>query len=1567
METKRKRIVASLMSILMFFELLNLNPQIAYAWPGGEGEVCSASIGGRYTGSDGGDYYTPDYKPYLVYDENGNTSYATTDQRHARRKLLMTDSNGETQQIYCIEAEVEYAKGDNCYTSSSGENSRYFRNLPESVQYAIMCAAMYGWQPGKALPIDGINEDDYSYATQMIIWEYQQQIRTSPSDLHDNGQISGTMYYETLVGRPAERAYNWILDQMSKHGTIPSFASRSASSSQSYTLKYDTETGKYHLTLTDSNGIYEDLDISGADGISVRRDGNQYKFTSSRMISAPVTVKLQKDIPMHGTEMLVWGRPGYQTMMTGVEDPVEFYIRFQTETYGTCRIVKTSEDGNASGISFTVTGNNVNRTVTTDTDGTIEITDLMPGVYTITEQAMNQYEPQNSKKVTISSGQTATVSFDNKLKRGDLQVIKSSEDGLVEGVWFHLFGTSLSGQVVDLYTTTNGSGIARFEDVPISGETAYTLEEVDTAIRYVVPESVSAPILWNEVTERSVSNVLKKFCVEVTKTDIEMGASQGDASLAGAVYGLYQGDTLMATYTTGTDGSFVSDYFICGEGWTLKELNPSEGYLLDPTVHEIPADPGCYTIERNLIAKDVTETVIKGRIQLVKHTDMKLEDQLSETEEETTEESATLEDRSIPTPESDSAEKVSDGASETESTDESAEETTNESADDTTEEILQESSTAESLADASVAETSTLEESASEGTLDSAAESDVDVQDEDLSEDLTEAETSLGALVENDVFAPEPLPEEEIEASGGAGFIEQPEEGAVFQIYLEQAGSFEAAKESERDILMTDQNGFAVSKELPYGRYIVHQIEGMEGKAFVPDFIVYIYQDQETYSYILNNQTMKSFLRVEKHDAETGKIIPVSGIGFQVKDLSTGEWVCQNVYYPTPATICVFYTNSEGWLMLPCELPYGQYELIEAVTCHGYVLDSAPVPFTIDGTEDVVVVEKQNVPQKGRIKITKTGEVFASVNHSGDMAELDTGSSIPVMYQPVYEECVLSGAVYEIKAAEDIYTLDGTLRVASGEVVDTVTTGADGIAVSKELYLGTYEICEIQAPDTMVLSTEPQYVELTYAGQEVLVTEASAAFCNERQRVKIQFAKELEEDDVFGIGFGDELAYVSFGLYAAEDLVASDGTMIPADGLIEIVSVNSAGVGLCQTDLPLGSYYLQERTTDAHYTLDDTRYPIVFSYAGQEIPVVEINANDGEAIENALVYGSVSGRKENEDGNGLGGAIIGLFASDMAEFTVETALTVTESAEDGSFRFEHVPYGTWYIREIRQPDGYVLCEEVIPVNIEDHEQVVEVTLVNEWIRGSLTLTKYDKDYPDNKLSGAVFEVYRDVNDDQLLDEADVLLGEMEETEPGIYEVSNIAYGGVLIRETEAPEGFYLDENVYYVMIEADGEVYSVENEAGVGFYNEVHRGGLKIVKTSSDGRLEGFSFRVAGEDYDQTFKTDKNGEILIENLRVGTYTISEVEDSVSADYFRPSPKTVEVVVDALLEVDFHNYRIPEPESETPEVTSTEAPETGDNSNMFIWGAVALLGFGGIVCSLIIRNQEKAATGKTKKK
>ena len=539
----------------------------------------------------------------------------------------------------------------------------------------------------------------------------------------------------------------------------------------------------------------------------------------------------------------------------------------------------------------------------------------------------------------------------------------------------------------------------------------------------------------------------------------------------------------------------------------------------------------------------------------------------------------------------------------------------------------------------------------------------------------------------------------------GSTKIETPEKGAEFEVFLKSAGSYASAKETERDTLVCDKNGFAETKALPYGEYTVKQTKGQSGREHIAPFNVFISEDGETYRYLINNAVFKSAVEIVKKDAETGKTIPAAGIGFKVRNTDTGKFVVQHITYPTPADIDTYYTDITGKLMLPEKLPYGNYEITEQCTAYGYVLNTEPVAFKIDGSKTVVTVEKRNTPQKGIIRIQKSGEVFASVNKSDGV------------YQPVFANKKLAGAVYEITAAEDIITPDGTLRYTKGTAADTVTTDKKGNAASKPLYLGKYTVREIKAPYGMILNSTPKTVELTYGGETVEVTETAIELYNDRQKAEVSLSKILDKDEIFNIGNNGEILSVRFGLYAAEEMTAADGSVIPTDSLLETASCDKNGKLTFKTDIPVGArLYVKEIATDEKYILSDEKYPVLFEYAGQETALVKIKVNGGEVIKNNILYGSVKGLKiDRETESIIAGALFGLFQSNATEFTTENAILTAESDKDGIFTFGSIPFGSWIIKELKPANWYLPNYEIYTVTIDADGQLVEITVTNNRI------------------------------------------------------------------------------------------------------------------------------------------------------------------------------------------------------------------------------------------------------------
>lgn len=762
--------------------------------------------------------------------------------------------------------------------------------------------------------------------------------------------------------------------------------------------------------------------------------------------------------------------------------------------------------------------------------------------------------------------------FKVKTSSGNLKLIKTSEDGNVANIEFTVKGDGYSKTV-----KTNSKGEFELTDL-FPG--SYTVTEI-TDSKYETQKSQTVKVESGKTATVTFKNVLKKWNLTVTKTDAETKSAQGDATLAGAVYGIYNNGKLVDKYTTDKNGSFKTSYYVCGDNWTLKEIEPSEGYLLDETEYHIGAEAKKYTIENNSISMGVTEDILKGKISIIKHTD------------------------------------------------------------------------------------------------------------------------------------------------DGSTKIETPEKCAEFQVYLKSSGSYAKSKESERDTLVCDEYGFAETKDLPYGTYTVHQTKGWNGTEFISDFDVFVSENNKTYKYLINNASLESYVKIIKVDSETGKQIPYAGAGFQIYN-PDGKLVTMTYTYPEVTTIDTFYTNSDGYLITPETLPYGKgYSVVEVQAPYGYILDSTPVYFdiTAENTTDengvtIVKAEKKNTPQKGTITVEKTGEIFSNVTAVGGGYTDENGNDValPTIYQPEYSVSGLSGAVFEIYADEDITTPDGTVRAKKDELVATLKTNSKGTATSKQLYLGKYRVVETVAPYGTVINPEPHTVELTYSGQNEKVTNTSTSFTNDRQKAEIDLTKILEQNEKFNIGNNEEILNVSFGLYADEDLKAANGSVIPKDGLLEIITCDEKGKATFTTDLPIGSYYVKEISTDNHYILSDKKYPVVFEYAGQDVATVHISVNDGESIENEIIYGTIKGLKiDRETGENIAGALFGLFSITETEFTEETAILTSESNEEGIFTFENVPYGEYIIRELKPAEGYLPNEENYTVTISENKEIIEITIENDKI------------------------------------------------------------------------------------------------------------------------------------------------------------------------------------------------------------------------------------------------------------
>ena len=1144
--------------------------------------------------------------------------------------------------VYCIEPGKHVLSGD-MYNENAAEN--YLNKVKnktlstEEIQATLRRTFLYAYT-GK---LDTAESYMKYTATQLLVWEVIVGQRDMNFKRVSNGYTSVekmlSNFRNDYAGQKVSEYYRSYETKIGNDSKSVSFAYSLKSTAKGAAVKTGAD-GTY--TFKDKNKQLKNFDVTVNNGSVVSKSGNSLKVKADDGKTAVVTLT-QNNLSDSGefTGFLTLTSNSKQTLAKLKAGKRKYYAAVKGLENGDLEIIKTSEDGIVSNIEFTVTGNGKTYNVKTDSNGKIKIPNLTAGEYTVTEKVPVRYEKQKSQKVKVQAGKTAFVSFSNTLKTGAIKINKQSEDKENGNRTFDIKGNGKTYTI-----NTNNDGVAMLSDIPVydkdNKKITYTISEKNVPVKYVIPANQKVTLTADATTTKTFKNVLKKFTAEIIKKDSEYDSAQGDGSLAGAIYGIYKGDELVDTYTTDENGYFKTKEYVCGDNWTVKEITPSEGYLLDDTVYSVGAEAKNYTVENNAVKMTVKEEVIKGKISLIKHSD-----------------------------------------------------------DGTTQ-------------------------------------------------------------------------------------IETPEQGAEFEVYLKSAGSYKKANDSEKDHLVCDENGFDETKLLPYGIYIVHQTKGWENTEWMQDFEVVISANEKNYFYLVNDAVLTSLVKIVKKDAETGNIIPVSGIGFKVWDCQNECYVEQKINYPSEMVLDIFYTDESGTLMLPCELVYGDYELHEVQTANGYVLDETPVPFTVDGKEEVITVEKLNTAQKGKISVRKTGDIFARVQRTSSAYTDEAGNLIenPATYTPVFEIGNLAGAVFQVIASEDIITADGTVRAKAGDVVAELITDENGYAETDLLYLGKYEVKEIRAPYGYVLNSESQFVELVYAGQEIEVRDTvNAAFVNDYQKLEISLSKLMESDETFGIGTNEEYKNVRFGLFAGEEITAADGTEIPANGLISEIGLYENMKAVFSVKLPFAKYYVREISTDEHYILGDEKYSFDFKYS-EEAETVIIDCGE---FENKLKRGTVKGLKVNENNEPLENAVFGLFKADCTELTEENTLMTAKSDDKGCFSFADIPFGEFAVREIKAPTGYILSDKVYQVNITEEGQVIEITVENK----PITVEFSKRDTEGNELKGAKLRI---------LDEKGNVIEEWI-SDGTNHIVTKLKAGKYVLTETAAPDGYEIATDISFEVFE----------------------------------------------------------------------------------------------------------------------------------------------------------------------
>ena len=695
-----------------------------------------------------------------------------------------------------------------------------------------------------------------------------------------------------------------------------------------------------------------------------------------------------------------------------------------------------------------------------------------------------------------------------------------------------------------------------------------------------------------------------------------------------------------------------------------------------------------------------------------------------------------------------------------------------------------------------------------------------------------------------------------------AGLIETPEEGAEFELYLKKAGSYGNARAFERDYLVTNRYGYAKTKLLPYGLYVLKQVKGKAGHALKSPVEIFIRGDEDVANppiLTINNQAIRYRLKLIKTDAKTGKTVRLANTAFKLLD-SDGNVVTQTVSYPTRREIDTFYTDENGEVTLPETVTRGMYFIEEVQAPQGYLIRTERLGVFVGETGDApgeaytLDIEIPNEPVMGRVMVEKKGLRLVRLAEQADAF----GN---IVHQPVYEEGYLAGAVFELRAAEDIVGKDGTVWFHAGDVADTITTTEAGKDASKELPLGRYELVEVSAPEGYLLDSAPHEVELRYADDHTAVVETTVTIGNDYLSAEIALEKEKEDLNIIMEGDHVRQTLVNtpgegfvFGLFADEELRVGDVTLT-ADTLVATGATDAAGKLAFVGNFPHGAYYVKELSAPDGWTLNPAKFAVTLEPQAQSGGVIRVSLP--EIVHDELIYTRVTLTKTDITGQKtLPGATI--------EVKDEQGKVIYRETTDANGQIPQIPVtpGTYTLKEVYAPDGYALNEAEMRFTVDADGNVTgDTTIRDDYTRFSLR--KVDEN--GKPLAGVMFG----------LKKADGMLMMTAKTDAkGMATFEKVPFGTYTLVETRALPGYLKADTE--IRLTVDGTFVNPKEPIATVTNERQKIRGLKV--DTAGQALPGAAFSLINADTGEIVDvaaSDEKGEFYLTGFGYGDWIIRE--------------------------------------------------------------------------------------------